>query len=694
MRIILPLTKIFIEYNIMFMKKENKIKNLVIVESPSKSHTIEKYLGNDYKVLSSMGHIRDLKTTGKYGLGVDLNNNYEPDYEIIPRKGKQQGKKKVVDELKKECKNSEHVILATDPDREGEAISWHLKEALNLKDDEYDRVVFNEITENAIKEAFTHQRKIDNDLVDAYKARRILDRIIGFLGSKFVKFKTTGTHAGRVQSVALKLIVDREREINAFIPKEFYTIETDFKDYQGKDIEINSKEEADKILSELSNAYKIVDVNLEKKYSASEAPFTTSTMTQMSSNRLGFPAKKTMLLAQQLYEGVDVGTGRVGLISYMRTDSIRLSDVFVNDTKKYISNTYGNEYVGYVKSSKKTENVQDAHEAIRPTSITRTPESVKKYLTPDQFKLYNLIYVRTLASLMANAEYNATSVDLDNNDYIFRATGQIYTFDGYLKVYKEYKDIKENALPDFANYKTNVLVSEDVKAIQHFTEPKPRYTEASLIKEMEKNGIGRPSTYATIIDKLKDEYVVVKDKKFVPTEIGFEVNDKLQESFSDIFNIKYTAGMESELDDIASSKEKWVNTVDKFFNDFEPKYLDALKNVTKVAPKETGDTCPECGSPLVVRKGKFGEFIACSNYPTCKYIQKEEKETHEICDCPKCGHKIIEKKTKKGKIFYGCNNYPKCKYALWDKPTGELCPNCGELLVIKNDDIYCPNCDK
>ena len=671
------------------------MKNLVIVESPSKSHTIEKYLGSDYKVLSSMGHIRDLKTTGKYGLGVDLDDNYKQDYDFI------KGKKKLVSNLKNECKEASHVILATDPDREGEAISWHLKEVLGLKDDKYDRVVFNEITEGAIKEAFKHQRKIDNDLVDAYKARRILDRIIGFLGSKFVNYKTSGTHAGRVQSVALKLIVDREREINAFVPEEYYTIEADFKDfkaelkkYQGKDIKITSKVEADEILNKLSNAYNIDNVSVEEKKSASELPFTTSTMTQMSSNRLGYPSKKTMMIAQQLYEGIDVGSGRVGLISYMRTDSIRLSDTFVNETRGYIAANYGKEYVGYVKKAKKKDNVQDAHEAIRPTSINRTPESIKKYLTPEQYKLYNLIYVRTLASLMSDAKYNATSVDLENNGYLFKATGQVYTFDGYLKVYKDYKDIKDVILPDFANYKSKVIVSSSVKSIQHFTEPKPRFTEASLIKEMEKNGIGRPSTYATIIDKLKDEYVVIREKKFVPTEVGMEVNDKLQESFSDIFNVKYTASMESNLDDIAESKIDWVKIVDKFFKDFEPKYQSALKNVEKVAPKETGDTCPTCGSALVIRKGKYGEFVACSNYPTCKYIKKEEKEVTEICDCPKCGHKIVERKTKKGKIFYGCNNYPKCKYALWDKPTGEICSKCGGLLVQKNDKIYCPECDK
>ena len=671
------------------------MKNLVIVESPSKSKTIEKYLGSDYKVLSSKGHIRDLATSGKYGLGVDLENDFKPNYILI------KSKSKLVSDLKKECKKFDNVILATDPDREGEAISWHLKEVLGLKNNEYGRVVFNEITENAIKEAFKNQREIDEDLVKSQETRRILDRIIGFLLSKFVMYKTTGKRAGRVQSVALKLIVDREREIEAFIPEQYFTIEADFKDfkaelkkYQGKDIEIKSKVEADNILSRLSNAYRIDNVEQKEKKQPSELPFTTSTLTQMASNKFGYPAKKTMQIAQKLYEGVDIGSDRVGIISYMRTDSIRLSDVFVNDTRNYIASNYGKEYVGYVKSAKKTDNVQDAHEAIRPTSIRRTPESIKTYLTIEQYKIYSLIYYRTLASLMSDARINATTVDLENNGYIFRATGQVYIFDGYLKVYKDYKDVKDAVLPDFANYKSNVIIASKVEAIEHYTEPKPRYTEAKLIAEMEKNGIGRPSTYATIIDKLKEENVNVKDKKFYPTSVGFEVNDKLQESFSSIINVKYTANMENDLDIIADGKVIWTNMLKSFWDSFKPMYDIALKEVSKVAPKETGEICPECGQPLVIRKGKFGEFTACSNYPDCKYIKKEEKTQKEICDCPKCGGKIIEKKSKRGKVFYGCNNYPKCTYALWDKPNGEICDSCGGLKVEKKGNIYCPNCEK
>ena len=672
------------------------MKNLVIVESPSKSKTIEKYLGKDYKVLSSKGHIRDLATTGKYGLGVDLDDNFKPNYILMA------GKTKLVNELKKESKKADNVILATDPDREGEAISWHLKETLGLKDNNYGRVVFNEITKPAILEAFEHPRKIDDNLVHSQESRRILDRIIGFRLSKLMQSKTDGKSAGRVQSVALKLIVDREREIEAFVPVEYYTIEADFKDFKaelkkfrGKDIEIKSSVEADEILAKLSNAYNIDNIDTKLNNKQSKLPFTTSTLTQMASNRLGFPASKTMSIAQKLYEGISLGDESVGLISYMRTDSIRLSDLFVSDTKKYIESNYGKEYIGYAKTAKKNDNVQDAHEAIRPTSITRTPESIKKYLKPDEYKLYNLIYIRTLASLMADAKVEATSVDLENKGYIFRANGQICVFDGYLKVYKDYEESEDIILPNIANYKSKVIVANGVEKIQHFTEPKPRFTEAKLIAELEKLGIGRPSTYAKIISVLKErDYVSIKDKKFYPTEIGINVTDKLQEFFSGVINVNYTANMEKELDDIADNKLVWYQVLDKFYKDFEPLLNTAFKEMQKDLPEETGDMCPDCGKPLVIRKGKYGSFVACSNYPKCKYVKKEEKKVIEVCDCPKCGHKIIEKKTKKGKVFYGCDNFPKCKYALWDKPTGEICSNCGGLKVEKSGNIYCPECEK
>ena len=672
------------------------MKNLVIVESPSKSKTIEKYLGNDYKVLSSKGHIRDLATTGKYGLGVDLEDNFKPNYITM------KGKTKLLNELKKESKNSDNVILATDPDREGEAISWHLKEALGLKDSKYGRVVFNEITEPAIKEAFKHPRNIDTELVHSQESRRILDRIIGFRLSKLMRSKTEGSSAGRVQSVALKLIVDREREILSFVKEEYYTITADFKDfkadlkkYKGEDIEIKSSKEADDILNSLSNAYNIASVDKKLKNKQSKLPFTTSTLTQMASTKLGYPASKTMSIAQKLYEGITLENETVGLISYMRTDSIRLSDLFVNETKKYITDNYGKEYVGYAKTTKKKENVQDAHEAIRPTSIKRTPQSIKKYLKPEEYKLYNLIYIRTLCSLMSDAKVEATVVDLENNDYLFRATGQVLVFYGYLKIYKEYDDNNYSILPDFQNYKSKVLVCSNAYKTQHFTEPKPRYTEAKLIAEMEKLGIGRPSTYAKIISVLKErKYVTIKDKKFYPTDTGITVTDKLQEFFSSIINVNYTADMENDLDFIADGKLVWYKVLDKFYKDFEPLLNQAFKEMEKVSPEQTGEMCPECGSPLVIRNGKFGKFVACSNYPECKYIKKEEKQIVEVCNCPKCGGKIIEKITRKGKTFYGCNNFPKCKYALWDKPTGEICPKCNGLLVTKKDTVICPECYK
>ena len=670
------------------------MKELVIVESPSKSKTIEKYLGKDYKVTSSKGHIRDLATTGKYGLGVDIEDNFKPNYKAIKGKGK------LITDLKKEVKNYDDVILATDPDREGEAISWHLKDSLGLKN--YKRVVFNEITKDAIKDAFKNPRDIDMDLVHSQEARRILDRIIGFRLSNLMRNKTDGKSAGRVQSVALKLIVDREREIDAFKSEEYFTITAIFNEfvaelfkYKNKKIEIKSEKEANDILDKLSNSFKIENIERKETKKRSRLPFTTSTMTQMASNRLGFTASKTMRIAQKLYEGIDLSNETVGLISYMRTDSVRLSDVFVNETKEFIKNKYGNEYIGYVKKVKKNDNVQDAHEAIRPTSILRTPESVKDYLDKDEFKLYNLIYVRTLASLMSDAILDKTSIVFDNNDYKFKTTGQIVKFDGYLKIYNNYEEVSDKTLPDFSNYKSNVVVSKKIEKEQHFTNPPSRYTEASLIKELEKLGIGRPSTYATIIDILKKRlYIEVNEKKFIPTKTGIQITDKLQEFFSDIINVEYTKEMESDLDKIADGKEVWYELLKRFYNDFDPLLNKAFKNMEKDEPEKVGEKCPECGKDLVVRKSKYGSFVACSGYPDCKYIKKEEIKVVEICDCPKCGGKIVEKKTKRGKVFYGCNNYPKCKYASWDKPTGKVCDKCGGLLVIKNDEEICVECNK
>ena len=646
------------------------MKNLVIVESPSKSKTIEKYLGKDYKVVSSKGHIRDLATKGKYGLGIDIENNFLPTYEII------KGKKKMVTDLKKEVKSASKVYLATDPDREGEAISWHLKDELNIKDNDYERVVFNEITKDAVINAFSNARKIDEDLVHSQESRRILDRIIGFRLSKLMQSKTGGKSAGRVQSVALKLIVDREREINAFIKEEYWTLTAKFNDfeaelekYQDKKVEIHNELEADEILNKLSNVFKIESVEKKDKKNQSKPPFITSTLQQEASTKLGFSAKKTMSLAQKLYEGVDLENETVGLITYMRTDSIRLSDDFVKAAYKYIETKYGKEYLGMVKKSKKTENVQDAHEAIRPTSVNRTPESVKIYLSNDEFKLYSMIYKRALASLMKDAKAEQTSVVLDNYDYKFKITGSVIKFDGYLKVYGDYEDKEEKILPPFDTYKSNVLVSNSIDKEQHFTKPKPRYTEAKLIKEMEELGIGRPSTYAKTMETIIERgYAKLIEKKFEPTEVGIEITDKLQEFFSNLINVKYTAKMENDLDKIADGNLIWYNLLNEFYKEFEPMLSDAFTNMEKKQAKETGELCPNCNSSLVIRSGKFGKFVACSNYPKCKYIKKEEKKIVEFGKCPECDGTIIEKRTKRGKIFYGCNNYPTCKYATWKKP--------------------------
>lgn len=672
-------------------------KKLVIVESPSKSRTIEKYLGDNYHVVSSKGHIRDLATTGKYGLGVDIDNDFTPNYTII------EGKNKTVNDLKKEVKTSSKIYLATDPDREGEAISWHLKEVLGINEEDYERVLFYEITKDKVKEAIEKPTKIDENLVQSQETRRILDRIIGFRLSKLMQSKTGGKSAGRVQSVALKLVVDREREIQNFVKEEYWTIKGIFKDfeaelfkYKNDDLEIKTNEIAEDIISKLKYDFTIEKIEQKEKSKKAKPPFITSTLQQEASTKLNFPAKKTMSIAQKLYEGVDLQDGPVGLITYMRTDSIRLSDEFIKTAYAYIDKTYGKDYVGYVKTTKKKDNVQDAHEAIRPTSINRTPEEVKNYLTDDEYKLYEMIYYRALASIMSDAKVNATTVIFDNNDYKFKTTGQVLIYDGYLKVYSKYEKSEDKILPELKE--KEIYTATDITKEQHFTQPPARYTEAKLIKEMEDLGIGRPSTYAKTMDTLKErDYVKIEDKKFIPTEVGIEITDKLQEFFSHLINVKYTATMETDLDKIAEGEKVRIDVLKEFYNEFSPSVDKAFKEMEKKKAEETGEICPSCGSPLVKRTGKFGEFIACSNYPKCKYIkkkEKEEKEEKEICLCPKCkkGH-LVERKTKTNKIFYGCNNYPKCKTAVWYLPTGDLCPNCNELLINKNGTIKCSSCD-
>ena len=670
-------------------------KNLVIVESPTKTKAIEKYLGNDYKVVSSKGHIRDLATKGKFGFGVDLENHFEPNY--VPIKGK----KKDITALKKDAEKAKMVYLATDPDREGEAISWHLKDALQLKDEEYERVVFNEITKNVVKDAFNHTRKIDDDLVHSQETRRILDRIIGFRLSKLMQSKTGGKSAGRVQSVALKLIVDREREIESFNEEEYWTVTAKFNDMEasldtidGKKADLKTEKETDKVINGLDSKFIISDYETKPKKKASKYPFITSTMQQEAISKLGFSSKKTMQVAQKLYEGIDIENDTIGLITYMRTDSVRLSDEFIKSSYAFIKENYGEEYIGYVKKSKKRENVQDAHEAIRPSSINRTPDSIKKYLTKDEFKLYEMIYYRALASLMQDAKLNQTTIILNNNNTAFKTTGSVLIFDGYLKVYGKFESSEDKVLPKL---KVNdELVAEEILKEQHFTKPPARYTEAKLIKAMEELGIGRPSTYASTISTLTQRgYVKIIEKKLNPTEVGITTTDKLQEFFSDLINVKYTAKMEEDLDKVAEGKKVWYKILESFYKDFEVEVENAFDKMEKKEDEETGEVCPNCGKPMVIKNGRYGKFEACSGYPECKYIKPKEKAPQvEVCICPKCGGMIVERKTKKGKIFYGCGNFPKCKVAVWDKPTGEVCPECHSLLVTDKEGIIkCSACN-
>lgn len=674
------------------------MSSLVIVESPSKSKTIGKYLGKDYVVTSSKGHIRDLATSGKGGLGVDVENGYEPSYTI------NKDKKNVVKELKQYVKDADKVYLATDPDREGEAISWHLAQVLGIPMDEDNRVVFHEVTKRAVTEALQHPRQIDQNLVKSQETRRVLDRIIGFKLSKLLQRKIKSKSAGRVQSVALRLICEREAEINKFVPEEYWSVQAHFvKDgmeftadlskYKNKKIKLSSQEETDAVYNALNKEFVIETLKKTVKRRNSKAPFITSTLQQEASTKLGFKAKRTMQVAQSLYEGVDIGSETVGLITYMRTDSIRLAPEFISAAHDYIEENYGKQYVGRVKVSNKTENVQDAHEAIRPTDITRTPESIKSHLNTDQYKLYSLIYARALASLMCAAKVDATSVVLDNNDYKFNASGSRIQFDGYLKVYGQYEKNKDTFLPELVEGEH--LESQKVDKEQHFTNPPARYSEAKLIKELEELGIGRPSTYATIIDTIvAREYVEMVDKTFKPTESGMLTNEKLVEYFDPIINVEYTAQMENELDEIANGEDTYLNAITTFENKFEPLLDKANKEMEKIEPKKTGEKCPECGGDLVIRKGRYGEFVACSNYPECKYIKKDPNDrtgqpTGETC--PKCGSPMVYKRGRYGE-FEACSNYPTCKYIkkkpregdeLIGKPTGDKCPNCGADVVWK-----------
>lgn len=677
---------------------------LVIVESPSKSKTISKYLGKDYLVTSSKGHIRELSKTGKGRLGVNLDDGM-----FTPHYVDSKEKKDVIKELKADMRklkikadDCDRIYLATDPDREGEAIAWHLTQVLKIDPQQCHRVAFHEITKGAVNEAIEHPTVIDMDLVHSQETRRVLDRIIGFKLSGLLQKKKISKSAGRVQSVALKLIVDKEREIQAFIPEEYWEIEAQFEKDKlpfkaslvtSKDMKISNEQQANEIYNQLKPTFDVAAVEKKKVYRQSKAPFITSTLQQEASTKLGFNARKTMSLAQKLYEGIDLKSETVGLITYMRTDSIRLSDVFIQEAHRYIEDQYGAAYLGKTKVSRKTENVQDAHEAIRPTSVLRTPESVKKFLKEDEFKLYSLIYARAMASLMAPAINESTTVMMDNSGFTFKTNGSVQVFDGFLKVYGPYDRSKDQLLP--AIEIGEVLESQAIEKSQHFTNPPARFTEAKLIKTLEELGIGRPSTYATIIDTIVSrDYVEVADKRFIPTDTGFLANDQLQIYFNSIINVDYTKNMEEQLDLIAEGKDNYVHTVGTFWDDFKGLLEKATEEMQKVPDEKTGEQCPECGSDLVIRKGRYGQFVACGNFPNCKYVKKDEVEAPEKTgeQCPKCGSPMVKKHGRFGD-FEACSNYPECKYIKpKDKSNsskepqiveGVTCPNCGGQVIMK-----------
>lgn len=673
------------------------MKNLVIVESPSKSKTIEKYLGNDYMVVSSKGHIRDLATTGKGGLGIDVEHDFEPTYKISA------DKRSVVKELKDLAKKSDHIYLASDPDREGEAIAWHLAQVLGLDVNDENRIVFNEITKGAVTEALKHPRTIDIPMVKSQETRRMLDRIIGFKLSKLLQSKIKSKSAGRVQSVALRLIVEREQEIRAFKSEEYWTlaalVDKDSKKFNanlirigGKKAELKTQQEVDAIISRC-HEFKVSSIEKKVRKKEPRMPFITSTLQQEASTKLGFGAKKTMQIAQKLYEGIALQGGNAeGLISYMRTDSTRLSEQFVRDAEQYIEDTYGKAYCGRARQ-KNSENAQDAHEAIRPTNIQHTPESIKNYLTNDQYKLYKLIYARTLASLMAPSKSNVVNTIIVSEDCEFSANGSILAFDGYLKIYHDYETVKDEMLPVLEEGEKLEKVKLEGK--QHFTEPPLRYSEARLIKDLEEKGIGRPSTYAIIIDTLQARgYVSLekssegsKTKVFFPSEQGELTDAKLKEFFSNLINVTYTAEMEAKLDEIAANTLDNIEELKRFYAKFEPLLENAYEHMEKKELERTGELCPECGSELVYRVGRYGKFISCINFPSCRYTKSEEEEENASDEvCPHCGSKMVMKKGRYGS-FLACSNYPTCKYIKNNKPkeepvpTGENCPECGHPLV-------------
>ncbi|APJ10871.1 MULTISPECIES: type I DNA topoisomerase [Bacillus] len=680
---------------------------LVIVESPAKAKTIERYLGKKYKVKASMGHVRDLP---KSQLGVDTEHDFEPRYITI------RGKGPVLKELKTAAKKAKKVYLAADPDREGEAIAWHLAHSLDLDLSSDCRVVFNEITKDAIKDSFKHPRMINMDLVDAQQARRILDRLVGYKISPILWKKVKkGLSAGRVQSVALRLIIDRENEINEFKPEEYWTIdgtflkgkesfEASFFGLNGKKHPLKTKEDVKEILSKLKGSKFTVEKVTKKERKRNPAvPFTTSTLQQEAARKLNFRAKKTMMIAQQLYEGIDLGKeGTVGLITYMRTDSTRISNTAIEEVSAFIDQTYGKNFLNTTKrTAKKNENAQDAHEAIRPTSTLRKPADVKHVLSRDQLRLYKLIWERFVASQMAPAVLDTMSVDLDHNGLTFRANGSKVKFPGFMKVYVEGKDDqleeKDKMLPDLKEGDT--VLSKDIEPEQHFTQPPPRYTEARLVKTLEELGIGRPSTYAPTLDTIqKRGYVALDNKRFTPTELGEIVLNLIIEFFPEIINVEFTAKMEKELDSVEEGTIEWVRIIDSFYQDFAKRVekAEAEMQEVEIEPEYAGVDCEECGHPMVYKMGRYGKFMACSNFPDCRNTKPIVKDIG--VKCPSCHEgNIVERKSKKRRIFYGCDRFPECEFVSWDKPIERKCPKCENMLVEKKlkkgVQVQCVNCD-
>ncbi|MDQ0253724.1 DNA topoisomerase-1 [Evansella vedderi] len=680
---------------------------LVIVESPAKAKTIGKYLGKKYAVKASMGHVIDLP---KSQMGVDVEQGYTPKYITI------RGKGPILKDLKAAAKKAKRVYLAADPDREGEAIAWHLAHSLNIDEKSECRVVFNEITKQAIKDSFKKPRTIDMNLVDAQQARRVLDRLVGYNISPLLWKKVKkGLSAGRVQSVAVKMIIDREKEIKEFEPVEYWSIAASFKKdgeefeakffaVDGEKRELSSESDVNEVLNKLSgDSFKIDQVKKRERKRNPVAPFTTSSLQQEAARKLNFRAKKTMMLAQQLYEGIDLGKeGTVGLITYMRTDSTRLSETAKKEAEEYIETNYGKEYVNKtVAKSKQNNNAQDAHEAIRPTSVILDPKSVKSYLSRDQLRLYKLIWERMVASQMAPAILDTMSVDLVNNGVTFRATGSKLKFQGFMKVYIEGNDDgkkeEDRLLPELNEGET--AKAENIDPNQHFTQPPPRYTEARLVKTMEELGIGRPSTYAPTLDTIQRRgYVALEDKRFVPTELGEIVLELIEEFFPEILNVDFTAKMEGDLDAIEDGEEQWVKVIDQFYQDFEKRLKKAEEEMKEVEIRDepAGEDCEKCGHEMVYKMGRYGKFMACSNFPECRNTKAIIKEIGVSCPDCKDGS-IVERKSKKRRIFFGCNRFPECEFLSWDKPIARTCPKCNEMLVEKKTKkgvhVQCSKCD-